>query len=1232
MRMLLRSVILTCLVFLVPVGIAVAPALAETPAWSIRSYAAPKNLHHGVGADEVQEVAVSATGGELFVIAEGLGTASLPWDATAKEMEEGLEGIYGKENVTVTGGPAAGEDCEDGCKPYVVTFTGKLAEQAVAPMNWSLSRFALSCAGATGSGCKKEAAVTQKVTGRPDGEIVVDVTNLGDMNASASASPIVVSDKLPPGLKVVSIGAGDRVGAETVGLSCNPSTVSCEGSDGDVEPYGLVEVHIGVSVGSEVASPSNAVNIASITGGGAQSALSGETVSFNSAPAGFGVEQLEQVATEGDGSLDTQAGSHPFGYTTTMQLNEGTSPLPKDLHFNLPPGLIGNPTVLPQCTFEQFSARVPGASDIPNPCPDDTALGVVTVWLGESGVDTVPVFNMVPAVGEPARFAFQVLGTPVVLDTSVRSGGDYGVTVSVNDISTELPFNASQLTLWGAPASPLHDDARGWNCLFNGFWAEGKLGPCPASSAGGVKSPPVLTLPTSCNGLLRSTVEADSWKEPGVFQPGEYTLHNSVGPVEMDGCNKLPFEPSIRVTPDGQAGSTPTGLNVDEHVPQQTTLNPEGLAESDVKGLSVTLPEGVVLNPAAADGLQACSEEQIALHSGEAPGCPESSKVATVKIKTPLLPNPLTGAAYLAVQDSNPFGSLVALYIETYDPISGIRAKGTGEVLENPVTGQLTAHFEHDPVFDGQSEASQFLPQVPFEDIELHFFGGERAPLATPPHCGAYMTTGTFTPWSGNPTSELSSTFDITSGPNGSACPGSTLPFNPSLTGGMTNINAGAFSPFTMTMSREDGQQNLKSIALHMPPGLLGTLTGIPLCGEAQADAGTCPAASLIGETTVSVGLGGDPFTVRGGQVFLTEKYGAAPFGLSIVNPAVAGPFNLGKIVIRAKLELNKTTAAVTVTSDSSGPYAIPPMIDGIPLQIKHVNVTINRGGGQGDFTFNPTNCNALAVTGTLQSIEGASQALSVPFQATNCAALKFTPGFAVSTSGKTSRSKGASLTVKVTRPSGPSSGQANFAMVKVDLPKQLPSRLTTLQKACTAAVFEANPAGCPAASIVGHVKVLTPLLPVPVEGPAYFVSHGGEAFPSLIFVLQGYGVTIDVVSTTFISRAGITSATLKTVPDVPFTSFELTLPEGKYSALAANGNLCKSKLAMPTAFVAQNGMTIHQTTPIKVNGCPPTRKKAKALTNKQKLAKALKACHKKKGSKRAQCEKAARKKFKKKK
>jgi len=699
-----------------------------------------------------------------------------------------------------------------------------------------------------------------------------------------------------------------------------------------------------------------------------------------------------------------------------------------------------------------------------------------------------------------------------------------------------------------------------------------------------------VIMPTSCTGPLHTTVEGDSWERIGQFTaPKEYTSQNGAGePYGLDGCNHLHFEPQVSLTPDGQEGSTPSGLTVGEHVPQESSLNPTGLADSTVKDTRVTLPAGVAINPGGADGLSACSLAEVGLEEYGEQACPESAKIGTVEIRTPLLPNPLVGAAYLAQQYSNPFGSLVAMYIVVYDPISGVRVKVAGEVKPDPVTGQLVSTFDN-------------TPQLPFEDLRLHFFGGSRAPLGTPALCGSYTTTASIAPWSGNPPVDSSSVFDITSGPNHTPC-ADPLPFDPSLTTGSLNIQAGAFTPFMMTMSREDGNQNLDAIQLKMPSGLLGTLSSVKLCGEAEGNAGTCGPESLIGHTTVSVGLGGNPFTVTGGEVFITGPYEGAPYGLSIVNPAKAGPFDLGKVVVRAKIEVNPTNAALTITSDSSGPYAIPQIIDGIPLQIKHVNVSIDRP----DFTFNPTNCAPTEIGGSLTSSQGAVSTLKVPFQVTNCATLGFKPIFSVSTNGKTSRAQGASLHVKLTYPKAPFGSQANIGKVKVDLPKQLPSRLTTLQKACPDSVFDANPAACPADSRIGSATATTPVLPVHLEGPAYFVSHGGAKFPELIVALSGEGVTVYLHGETYISPSGITSSTFRTIPDVPIGTFELQLPQGSDSALAANGNLCTAKLVMPTIFVAANGMSIKQSTPIKATGCP-----------KQKPKKAKKSKHGKGGKKK---------------
>jgi hypothetical protein len=900
-------------------------------------------------------------------------------------------------------------------------------------------------------------------------------------------------------------------------------------------------------------------------------ALSASLLFVGPALGSFGLQRFEVAAINRNGSQDVQAGSHPYALQATFELHRPeevgevaflTAGDLKDVHAELPPGFVGNPNATPKCKYTAFSERN---------CPDDTAVGEATTYLsyedGSIHYLTNPVYNIETPSGIPAEFGYRVSNiVPIFLDASVRTGGDYGITINTLNIPQILSVYGSKVTIWGVPADPSHDSLRG-KCLGEGIsnqeegpHEEVSRGECPVD----VPVEPLLTNPTSCNEPRSATLSVDSWQEPGKFASITAPLQ------ELTGCEKLDFSPSITVTPDGTAGSTPTGLTVGLHIPQESTTNPVGLAEADVKNTKVALPAGVQLSPSAADGLLACSPEQINLHSPEPSTCPDASKVGTVEIDTPLLPTPLKGAVYLASQNNNPFGSLIALYIVAENKEYGVLIKVAGQTIPDPVTGQLVTTFSE-------------TPPLPFSDLKLSFFGTARAPLSTPELCGTYTTETSIEPWSGTPAVNPSSKFQITSGPAGSPC-SNPLPFAPGFQSGSTNLQAGAFSPFTLTMSRPDGNQTLSRIEMQMPPGLLGTLSHVKLCGEPQASQGTCGEESLIGHTIVSAGLGNDPYTVTGGKVFITTGYKGAAYGLSIVNPAKAGPFDLGIVVVRAAINVDPHTAALHIVSDP-----LPTILDGIPLQIQHVNVSVDRDL----FTFNPTNCSKMAIVGTLISTQGATSKVSTPFQVTNCATLAFKPKFAVSTSGKTSRANGASLHVKLTYPADPY--DANIAKVKVDLPKQLPSRLTTLQKACTAATFEANPANCPAASIVGHAKATTPVLPVSLEGPAYFVSHGGEAFPQLVIVLQGYGTTVDLVGSTFINpKTNITSSTFKTVPDVPVGTFELTLPQGKYSALAANGSFCTTKLAMPTAFVGQNGAELHQSTPITVTGC--TKHKTKKV------------------------------------
>jgi DNA-binding beta-propeller fold protein YncE len=921
---------------------------------------------------------------------------------------------------------------------------------------------------------------------------------------------------------------------------------------------------------------------------------------------GFGVKSFAVSFLNEDGTADVQAGSHPYEMLTDIAFNshyvrkesnadsqyvqepDGTL---KDIKVDLPPGLVGNTNaVAEKCTLKQLRAA--------GTCPRGSYLGQLRLFwdplIPASGF-TEPAFETVPPHGVALQIGINFVNPDLFINSELRAGGDYPIEATLTDIPPGAPVLTSQLTTYGETGE-------------------------------GLSRKPFLTMPTGCHGPLRSSIRIDSYQEPGHWVGINSLSRNTGGvPVSLTGCSKLLFPPTISVAPDSTDASTSSGLTVAVHVPQTAAFNPNGLAESGVRDTTVTLPEGVTLNPSGADGLEACSEGlagftglselnseyehgvKTATFTPELPEpmlpgvnfCPDGSKIGTVKVKTPLLEHELEGSVYLASQNTNPFGSLVAMYMIFDDPVSGSLVKLTGEVKLTS-TGQIVSTFKN-------------TPDDPFEELNLHFFGGERAPLSTPPRCGTYTTEAVFRPWDGNGPVTATSSFAIDHGPHGAPCPGASLPFDPSLTAGMTSNQASGLSPFTMTMSREDGQQNLQAITLKMPPGLSGTLTGVELCPEAQANAGTCGPGSLIGETTVSVGVGNDPFSVKGGRVYLTGPYKGAPFGLSIVNPAKAGPYDVEHdtskpgeympgcdcLVVRAKVEVDPITADITVTSDNEGPYRIPTILDGIPLQIQHVNVFINRPG----FTFNPTDCEPLSITGALHSTEGATSLISVPFQATNCARLSFKPSFKVSTGAKTSRRIGASLHVKLSYPKLPFSTQANIKSVKVDLPKQLPSRLETLKEACLDSVFNANPAACPAASRVGYARATTPIVPVSLEGPAYFVSHGGAKFPELIIVLQGYNVTVYLHGETFISK-GITSSTFRTIPDVPVGTFELNLPQGPYSALAANGNLCEGSLKMPTLFDAQNGMVIKESTPISVTGCVESKAHKHKKRRKGKHAK----------------------------
>jgi hypothetical protein len=1020
----------------------------------------------------------------------------------------------------------------------------------------------------------------------------VTVTNASN---AGTGTPLKIQDTLPAGLQVQRVAfewsglpsteLGTFEGAGVGEAFCKLATTTCE-LPVSLEPDQTFKMHVYVTVDPNASGP--LTNKVTVTGGEASPVSTASTNEIASSIPPFGVSNFNFYIGGSNGQRDTQAGGHPYELTTTIDLNnavpvdgpEGSGVLStsvqdlKDVVVDLPLGFAGSTLAAPECTLTQLSGKA---------CPSDTVIGhLLTEPEGLPHINS-PIWNLVPERGVPAEFGYDDLigGSHVFYVRVVPTARGYVLQATNPDIP-QISLAHIVATFYGDPAE--HDETGNANV-------------------------PFFTNPTGCeSGPLVASIHLDSWQNPGRFNADgtpdftdpAWASATSESPA-VTGCNSLQFTPELSAQPTTSVADSPSGLDFEMKLPQ--TENAGVAATPALKRAEVTLPEGMTVDPSAGDGLQACSEAQIGWEpqaegplkfNPAAPACPEASKIGTLELTTPLIPGTLHGVLYIARQNENPFGSVLAAYVVVDDPVTGVLIKLAGRFMPNPVTGRMTAVFDENP-------------QLPFSDLKLNFFGGPRAELTTPESCGTFTTSSALSPWSlegqglegeeqpANPFDD----FQIESGcVNG---------FAPAFTGGSTNLQAGAYSPFVASFSRQDTDQELGGLSVSLPAGLLADVGSVPLCGEAQANAGTCPESTQVGTVRAGAGPGPNPLFV-GGKAYLTGPYNGGPYGLSVVVPAIAGPFNFGLVVVRQSLRIDPLTAAVTDVSDPFPTILTPTGADGqrigIPIRLRRIDVSIDRPG----FTFNPTNCGKLQVGGSITSTQGATLARATPFQVTNCATLKFAPKFAVSTSGKTSKAKGASLKVKLTYPQGPQGTYANIARVKVDLPKQLPSQLKTLQKACTAAQFNANPAGCPAESKVGFATVHTPILPAPLSGPAIFVSHGNEAFPSLTMVLQGDNVTLDLVGSTFISKAGITSSTFKAVPDAPVGSFELTLPQGKYSALAANGNLCKSKLAMPTEFLAQNGAKINESTKVSVTGCPKA-KKAKA---KKRAAKSKRRAHSK--------------------
>jgi uncharacterized repeat protein (TIGR01451 family) len=1031
----------------------------------------------------------------------------------------------------------------------------------------------------------------------------VQVQNTGAMPSDGST--ITVTDILPPGLALSPQGASGVDYLTGAAMQCSGLTCTYAGVVG-IDDFLELRIPVQVSAGAK----QTETNTVTVSGGGALEAGRETPTTISSTPAGFGLAPGSTATA----LSSTQAGAHP-DLTSTLAYNTVGQELlagdPKESGLALPPGFVGDLADTPTCPIGKFSEIKQGGGGAQH-CSLGTIVGMVTLTLTEAEYVptrlTVPLYNLSTNPGEIARLGFHVVIIGVQATISLTPG-DYGV----NTTFQKIPDNGDQLqgisiTVWGVPADPRHDLVRGLVCA-NAERGHGNVAECQYVNATEEKTNeesnelfdsgkgqavtgtpiPYLTSPTDCTGeAVHGTFETTSWEEPGRL----VSAPSNIGP--FTGCGLLEFAPAIAASPDTSRADTPAGFTFGVRMGQEGLVNEAVSSEADVQNTTVTLPEGVAINPGQANGLGACQESQEELDKEAPPTCPSDSKVGTVEIETPVLRNKIDGNVY--VLQSNPPD--VKLLVAPEDPPDGIFVKFVGDVHLNELTGQLVTTFAN-------------TPQLPFSSLKFSFSGGAQAALSTPTGCGVYTTTTEFSPWSAPFGSDASPSagFAVESGTAGAPCPPSPLPFSPQMDAGATTDQAGGFTDFSLLLTRADDQQRISTLQFQTPEGLLGEIAKVPLCGEPEASRGTCPVSSQIGHTVVEAGPGPYPLVVpQPGRppapIYLTGPYHGAPFGLSIVVPLEVGPFVLQTQVVRARIEVDPLTSRLTVTTDP-----LPSIIDGVPADLRTINAVIDRP----EFMFNPTSCAPMSFAGTATSTQGASVPIATHFQVGSCRSLLFKPNFKVSTSGKTSRADGASLDARIVYPTGAlganqASSQSNIKSVKVDLPKQLPSRLTTLQKACPAATFEADMAACPSSSVVGVAEAVTPVLPVTLRGPAYFVSHGGAKFPELIVVLQGYGVTVLLHGETFISPAGITSSTFRSVPDVPIASFELYLPEGPNSALAANGNLCKSKLTMPTAFVAQNGARINQSTPIRVTGCSPTRGKAKAARKARRAGRARNA------------------------
>jgi hypothetical protein len=817
-----------------------------------------------------------------------------------------------------------------------------------------------------------------------------------------------------------------------------------------------------------------------------------------------------------------KAGGHG-DVVTTYTVNQtgpatpdGTS---KSLVVDLPPGFVGNPRAVPTCDIARVRAFPPDG------CPLNTAVGYAVTEAafpayGFSDTFTTLIYNITPDKGEPAAFAFAITFNTVRLSASVRSGSDYGVRISAENLSERLYLLSGSVTFWGVPG-----DHTGPGPLTDSNTQRSFGGPSDQLRK------PFLSNPTNCDGAPSAVMSATSWQAP------LNTLHYDSQLAALTACDEVPFQPSMTVRPDNAEAGAPAGDTIDLAVPQNT--NSGGLASAHLRKAVVKLPAGVTVSPSAANGQQACSDVGIGIGSDATPSCPDASKIGTVDIDTPVLEDPLKGSVYLGEQRPD---QLLRLFMVAEG--SGVMVKLPGIATPDPVTGQLTVTFDN-------------TPQLPFSLLHMVLDSGPQAPLTNPASCGTATTSWDLTPWSSTTPVAGSDAFEVT---GNCAAAGR---FAPVMDAGAVTPTAGASSPFVLNLTRPDGQQDLSGVDLTLPAGLLGRIADVQQCPEAQAAAGSCDAASRVGGVTVGAGAGTSPvYLPQPGRtptaVYLAGPYKGAPFSLSIVVPAQAGPFDLGTVVVRAALFVDPLDSHVTVKADP-----LPTILKGIPLKLRDVRVAIDRDG----FMVNPTSCAPAQVKGDLTSAGGLTAAPASRFQVGDCALLALKPNLALSLSGKgqTTDGKHPAVTAKLTQ----GSGQANLKKVRVALPLSLALDPDNANGLCEFVDGSKVVPTCPVASIVGTATARTPILNEPLTGPVYFVKNirkdpkSGrdiKTLPKLVLPLVGQnGVRLTLTGTSDVVGDQLVT-TFDNIPDAPVSSFELNINGGKGGILAvSDADICKA-------------------------------------------------------------------------